>query len=1105
MGQIEQLYGRKRETEYLEEILNSVLNKNEAVTASGTETWVSTSDNEKIASPSSNRSSCQFVLVRGPAGSGTRTFSRSVLKRSLQRQSNVQPLNDLPFLFVSGRFRPSQRQVNMDEDAKRSNVVDDRPFSAFDEAIQEIMIILFESGTMVSSFRERLRQVLKAPDDFEILTKAFPSMKRWLQLVSSSQKSETSLHIERPLDFSKISVMTKTPVLRPVLLGSHLVAQQSQVRCPVLVRFLQAVSSCIPVVLLLEDLEYADEASLILIEALMNHSDSVVEQYVESKGLLLVATSRLENDMSGSDRFMSILQRCEDSFSMVSKPSSLSHLGAEMKGTPTTNSLRNLFFHQIRLSNLTWDDVFEWVEACDGLIKQCTFHQKREIADLAFHHSDGNPFHLRYCLLYLGCDENILQEAMNKKPVPKRISDFYSAILLHQDAIVQNIVRTAAALAQSGEYNMDRGILEIVLDTEVPCTDSLIVAHERGLLEFVTARDYVRFSTVELQKIAYSAIPLENRASFHLDIGRRIWKNALEVQDKKETDDNENVSKVFLATMQLRNSVHLLVDYDERLFMSQLCYEAGQKSSLLGDFSTASKLFEFATHLLGSALWRPELYETSLVLHNASAQAYCCVGDFKNMDATLDLIFDNAVCFRDKLSAYVILVYATGTRLKILEAFRVASFALRELGEPVNQNPSTLTVVFHLLRTKAILRGKSDAFFRNLRIADDADYLVITQLLSFAMIHSYVVCPEASFLLCFRLIRLSIKHGLSGPSVVSFVAYGFLLCASGSFDEGYRYGRLALDLVDKFEVWRPRVLMFMYGYISHWVIPFRDCLEPLQQAQYAAFIYGDLEVYAGSTSFYILVLLSSGSPLRKLEPSARSFCCSMELFGQKNALLFSIPIWEFICDLTGIAEPLNLSGDIKDAATALKYSVKEGNKFVAGSHFMLRTMWYCLIGDYSEAIQMARKTSEYRRVCDYALTFYEALSAFAMAWSSRRLIRKKFLNRGQVLVAPIKIWARRCPSNFLNKQLLLEAEAAALNGFSAKAIDLFNLSINKAKEEGFIHEEAIAYERLGHYHLFLDNHANAIMNFESAQAAFENWGATHLVEKLSKIKASILR
>jgi hypothetical protein len=145
---------------------------------------------------------------------------------------------------------------------------------------------------------------------------------------------------------------------------------------------------------------------------------------------------------------------------------------------------------------------------------------------------------------------------------------------------------------------------------------------------------------------------------------------------------------------------------------------------------------------------------------------------------------------------------------------------------------------------------------------------------------------------------------------------------------------------------------------------------------------------------------------------------------------------------------------------------------------------------------MAKTLTEYRQVSDHILTFYETLASLALAWSSRRWPRSRFRNRGLVLSKRMKGWARRCPDDFLNKQLLLEAETAALNGNSNKAIALFEQSVHKAKQESFLHEEGIAYERLGRYQLHLRQNSNAMMSFESARAAFENRGATTLVNHM---------
>jgi hypothetical protein len=64
---------------------------------------------------------------------------------------------------------------------------------------------------------------------------------------------------------------------------------------------------------LLEDLQCADESSLIQIEELLNKNDnSVADDDAESNGLLNVATAQIEKDMNGSDGFNGFLKRCSD-------------------------------------------------------------------------------------------------------------------------------------------------------------------------------------------------------------------------------------------------------------------------------------------------------------------------------------------------------------------------------------------------------------------------------------------------------------------------------------------------------------------------------------------------------------------------------------------------------------------------------------------------------------------------------------------------------------------------------------------------------------------------------------------------------------------------
>ena len=1014
-----------------------------------------------------------FVLVSGRPGSGKRTLVTTALRpcKCCNRKSR--------FLFVSDRFHSMKNS----EDGCKSKSPN-KTFIAITRAIQEVLHILSNpnNAELSHAIRQKLLSLLKNPENASELCEIMPTMKKWLQEVDPPDNVAPDLS-------SRVA---------PILPGVQLAALQTQVWFPILQNFLYAVINCVPLVLLLEDVQYADEASLLLVKSLLSKNKSELHQVQSDMGLLIVTTYSDGVGVFSSNSFLSFLASSNDTRA--------TDWNSTVEWKPlvvTPNYYHSYNVHQIVLSDLTWDDVNQWVQECDGTIKRCSRKQREEITNIVFSRSNGNPLHIRYLLQFLEQDVKLQLEPIHKKQIPSELEGLYLSIFLKQDVSVQDFIQVASLLVQhtsnGGDVYLD--VLEIAMN--ISCLDIVERATCLGLIECSLSQPFICFSRECLQKAAYHTIV--DISSLSLAVGRRIWRSAILSQDKIEVLEEDLVARVLLSTKLLRNSIDLLTDIDERIYMSQLCFETGQKSTSMGDFYTSAKLFEFAILVLGSELWqRRDLYEASLELHTASAQAYCSIADYDNMNRMLDLIFDKALTFQDMLPAYLVMVYASGSQHKLLETFRVSSMVLQKLGEPVSANPGTITIITHLLRTKWSLQFKTDRFLCNLPIAEDASYLMVTQLLSFTMFIVYMNYPNLSLILVCRLIQSVLKHGVCGPSSVAFSCYAFVLCSTGNFKEGYRMGRLALQFVDQFESWRPRVHVLVYGYVNHWTCPFRSSMEPITHAQRASLLVGDLEIYAVTASFYLMTALSVGISLKVLEPTAQSFCRDLSVVGQKNQLLLVIPLWSLINDLQGGQAQMSLVGDIKNLASVLNHCIKEGNKYMTGNLYAYRTMWYYLIGDFEQALQMAKKSYEQRQISDHALMFFEGLAALSMAWTSNSwLRRRKSFAVGKKAAKRMKRWADRCPENFRNKQQLFEAEIAALNGKSAQALSLFNQSIAKAKHEAFVHEEAIAYERLGHYQRRLGNDPEAKTSYASARNAYEKWGASILVDRMDDLVASI--
>ena len=84
--------------------------------------------------------------------------------------------------------------------------------------------------------------------------------------------------------------------------------------------------------------------------------------------------------------------------------------------------------------------------------------------------------------------------------------------------------------------------------------------------------------------------------------------------------------------------------------------------------------------------------------------------------------------------------------------------------------------------------------------------------------------------------------------------------------------------------------------------------------------------------------------------------------------------------------------------------------------------------------------------------------------------------------------AMTCPENVHNKIYLLEAERSALRGKQAKARKKYLSSIRCAKEMGFIHEEALAHERLSLSLSLWGFDSEAQAHRKEAATLYHKWG-----------------
>ncbi len=96
-------------------------------------------------------------------------------------------------------------------------------------------------------------------------------------------------------------------------------------------------------------------------------------------------------------------------------------------------------------------------------------------------------------------------------------------------------------------------------------------------------------------------------------------------------------------------------------------------------------------------------------------------------------------------------------------------------------------------------------------------------------------------------------------------------------------------------------------------------------------------------------------------------------------------------------------------------------------------------------------------------------------------------------------WAKSCPENFANRAALVAAELARIGGRDLEAMERYEDAIRSSRENGFVHNEAIASELAGQFHAARGFEMIAHTYLRNARHCYERWGALGKVEQLDRL------
>ena len=645
-----------------------------------------------------------------------------------------------------------------------------------------------------------------------------------------------------------------------------------------------------------------------------------------------------------------------------------------------------------------------------------------------------------------------------------------------------------------GNYFELEKMNEIAEKSESEILAALKILLEEGL--FINLESNYKFAHDRIQEAAYSLLSESERIKERHRIGHLELKR----------NSREHLSNNLFYIVNHLNAARQLVQSEpERMELARLNLQAGIKARSSAAYRPALNYLDIALGLLPANCWENDYEVTLIIYQEAAAAAFLC-SDYKRMDELGDTVIQNARNSLDTIKIYEAKIFSAAAQSRLLQAVQIGLMVLRNLGVRLPENPGKHHILFALLSVKWTLLGKSIAKLEKVPELKDPKKLAIARILTVMGSSSFLAMPALNPLLIFKMLKLSIKYGKTSDTPYSgYASYGLIQCGVlGDMQSGYEFGQLALRLMESFNTQdsRARTMFVMQVFIKFWKEPLRNTLKPLKEGLRFAMENGDPEFACHTAVACIEYAIFCGRELTELEKDTDQYKKMIGKLNQLYTLYASNLDHQLILNLQGHAEnPAVLKGESYDSD---KY--RPGHLEAAGQTNIFRA--YCLgaylsylFGQYEDALkraQMAEPAIDSMMASFYIpmFNFYKSLSQLSLYPDVEKSRKRKFLRNVARNQKKMKHWANHAPMNFEHKYRLVEAEKARVLGKELKAREHYEQAILGARENRYINEEALALELFAKFWLELGKEEIAGLYMDKARQAYRTWGALAKVKYL---------
>ncbi|WP_158279303.1 trifunctional serine/threonine-protein kinase/ATP-binding protein/sensor histidine kinase [Azospirillum humicireducens] len=504
-----------------------------------------------------------------------------------------------------------------------------------------------------------------------------------------------------------------------------------------------------------------------------------------------------------------------------------------------------------------------------------------------------------------------------------------------------------------------------------------------------------------------------------------------------------------------------------------------------------------ADRILGEERWTrsyPLAWRTAVL----TAECQLASGDAAGADRSIDGLFRHADGAIDGAEAYRLKAARLTVASDFRGAVRVALDGLALLGIDLPADPPPGAVAATYDRIRRLLDGRPVSILADLPPMDDPRMEAAMALLTALEAAYFYPAGDLVHLQLAIMVELTLTHGVTAASAQGIAWFGVSLATVfDKYEEGFAYASVALELVDRhgFERYRTPVLVAL-DQVGPWTQPLSYGLAHVREAKKVGHRSAELRMLCYSCNHIVSDLLAMGERLSAVREETDPLIAIARDAG-----------FDDIVDLMSTQQEYVLSLQEDAGRTVGAWEAAFLDPATAPGRTPMSALYFW-------TWQLRGQAALYHR--DFALARASLAPAFGMTWAAPAHIsvgELTFYNavlhtqdpgtdpaaaRDEVAHCRrrLALWAGINPLTFRNKLALVDAETARLDGRDVEAMRLYDDSAAAAAAAGFSHEQALAHELAGRHARSLQLGYAARDQLRLAMAAYRRWGALAKVKGL---------